>query len=140
MSYEALQLVLVTDGGTDADVVGMAGEAMRFSGAGRVAVPYDDALGLNEFTVSAWVNMSSKGDNPPAGILGTRIDGEHTFDVKVMDTIIHGDVGDGTGWISISVDIGAGDVGSTGQGGNLVIGQWHMVTYVVDESQKQFEL
>ncbi|NQU26555.1 MAG: hypothetical protein HQ567_35170, partial [Candidatus Nealsonbacteria bacterium] len=118
---------------------GISGEAMQFSG-GYVEVPYDAALALNEFTVSAWVNV----DSDPVtnnGILGTRIGAGNTFDVKVSSNMIHADIGGvNNAWISTAVDIGAGDTGTTGQGGDLGGGEWHLVTYVIDDTNKKFDL
>ncbi len=129
---------LVGDAELTARGDGIIGEAIQFSGDGYVEVPFDAALGLNEFTVSAWVNLTA----PPTaeGILGTRINGDTTFDVKVQGNYIHGDIGDGTNWINTTVDIRPQDTGSTGQGGTLGAGDWHMVTYVANEADKQFQL
>ena len=53
-------------------------------------------LEINEYTVSAWVNIASK----PAAyyhILSTRAGHDTTFDYKVMSTYVHGDFGSGSG-------------------------------------------
>ena len=118
---------------------GKIGQAMSFDGDGDyIDVEYDASLDMSAFTVSAWVNINSEPGS--YGILGTRIDGDTTFDVKVAGDKIHADVGTGGGWISTAVDIGAGDTGSNTQGGDLAIGQWYQVTYVVDDAAKQFRL
>jgi hypothetical protein len=135
----ALDGTLVGDAALTVGGGGMRGEAMNFDGNGDyINVAYDAALDMSEFTVSAWVKISSEPTN--YGILGTRIGGDATFDVKVRATDIHADVGSGGGWISTGVDIGAGHTGSNGQGGDLAVGQWYQVTYVVDDPNKQFKL
>jgi len=134
------------DGAVLGDAVlaaGKVGQAMSFDGDGDyIDVEYDASLDMSAFTVSAWVNINSDPGPHPAsyGILGTRIDGDTTFDVKVRTNDIHGDIGHGGGWINTAVDIGAADTGSNGQGGDLAPGQWYQVTYVVDDAAKQFKL
>ena len=119
-------------------VPGRFGQALSFTGSQQVVVPFAADLALTSFTVSAWVNIATE---PGAfGILGTRFGGENTFDVKVQNNNIHGDVGDGAAWINTAVDITAGDVGSTGQGGDLPHLSWHLVTYVIDQAAGQFRL
>ena len=119
---------------------GKVGEAASFDGNGDyIEVLHDASLELSTFTVSAWVNIASEPGN--YGILGTRNGGpDTTFDLKVGGNLIHGDVGSGSGWINTGVDITAGDTGSNGQGGDLAVGQWYQVTYVVDNDAKQFKL
>jgi hypothetical protein len=125
--------------GDAALAAGKVGQAMSFDGAGDyIDVEYAASLDMSEFTVSAWVNINSEPGN--YGILGTRIDGENTFDLKVRGTDIHADIGTGGGWISTAMDIGAGDTGSNAQGGDLAVGQWYQVTYVIDDAAKQFKL
>jgi hypothetical protein len=108
---------------------GEAGQAFNFNGTtAEVSVPYSPSLALNAFTVSAWVNL---GATPGSfGILGTRFGGEYTFDVKVWGNKVHGDVGNGSSWISTSVDYPA----------TLTPGTWHLITYVIDNAAKQFAL
>jgi streptogramin lyase len=108
---------------------GEAGQAFSFNGStAYVSVPYSSSLALNTFTVSAWVNPAA---NPGSfGILGTRFGGEYTFDVKLWGNKVHGDVGNGSSWISTSVDYPA----------TLTPGTWHLITYVIDNAAKQFSL
>ncbi len=123
---------LTADGG------GAIGEAMRFSGGDYVDIAFDGSLEITEYTVSAWVNIASEPGN--YGILGTRFGGDTTFDVKVRANDVHGDIGSGGGWIDTNVDIRAQDIGSNLQGGDLGIGEWHMVTYAIDGPAQQCRL
>jgi fibronectin-binding autotransporter adhesin len=117
---------------------GRAGDALNFTGSQQVTVPYAADLGMSSYTVSAWVNLTVDSGN--LGIVGTRFGGDATFDYKARAGDIHGDIGDGTGWINTGVDIAAGNTGTDGQGGDLPLGQWYLVTYVVDDAAKQFRL
>jgi autotransporter-associated beta strand protein len=117
--------------------------AVNLVGNGQwVGVPWHSAFGLNSYTVSTWVNINAPAPAPNGSfsLLGTRNGGESTFDYKVWSNGIHGDVGDGNGWISTAVDINAGDTGSNGRGGVLTPGQWYMITYAIDDAAKQMRL
>jgi len=112
--------------------------AMGLNGGGDISIPYSSAFDINTFSVSAWVKIpAEQGDG---GILGTRFGGDTTFDLKVRASDIHGDVGSGGGWINTGVDIRSTDTGSNGQGGDLAHNAWYLVTYVIDDSAKQFRL
>jgi len=117
---------------------GRFGGAHLFNGATDIRIPYSTDFALSTFTVSAWVNIAQ--DQGNGGILGTRFNADNTFDYKVRATDIHGDVGTGGGWIDTSVDIRSTDTGSNGQGGDIPLGSWHMITYVIDDAAKQFRL
>lgn len=112
--------------------------AVRFAGNGYIVVPYSADLALNSFTVSAWVNLSA--EPTTFGILGTRFGKDYTFDLKVQSTAIHGDLGTGTAWISTTVDIRSGDFGANGQGGDLPLGYWYLVSYAVDDTAKRVDM
>jgi autotransporter-associated beta strand protein len=105
-----------------------AGKAMNFNGSQAVAVTYASDLALNTYTVSAWVNLNAVPGT--FGILGTRFNGENTFDVKVMSTKVHADIGSGGGWLNTAVDF------------NVVVpvGSWHMITYAVDNAAQQVRM
>src|SRR5262249_52784003 len=105
-------------------VTGQFGQALQFTGSQSVAVPFSSALALNTFTISAWVNMASSFQSFTNGIMGSRIGGDGTFDVKVQSNNIHGDIGNGSSFFNTGVDINPGDTGSNGQGGNLSAGAW----------------
>jgi hypothetical protein len=113
--------------------------ALKFGGNGDyVGIGYSPDLALNEFTVSAWVKVAA--DPGVFGILGTRSGGEYTFDLKVQAANVHGDIGTGTAWINTAIDIGSGDTGTTGQGGDLVVYRWYMIAYVIDNTHQQVKL
>ena len=97
-----------------------AGQAINFTGAGDVAVAYKPDLALTEYTVSAWVKLNAAPGT--YGILGTRFGGDATFDLKIQSNKVHGDVGNGTGWLNTTADF------------NVVIptADWHMITYAAD--------
>ena len=96
----------------------------------HIAIAYSKDFELSTFTVSAWVKLT----RPPtfSGILGTRFGGEHTFDMKVNDAKVHGDIGDGQKWIETQVNFYADDTGSNGQGGDLDLDRWYHIVYVID--------
>ncbi len=106
--------------------------------AQQVAIPYSPDFELSTFTVSAWVWLTKE----PAfsGIVGTRQGGEFNFDMKVNVDKVHGDIGDGTRWIETAVNFYKGDVGSNGQGGDLDIKRWYLITFVIDNAKKECRL
>jgi hypothetical protein len=126
--------------GTAPHAEGRIGRARLFVRAKRdhVVVPYHADFDIPSFTVSAWVRLTA----PPtfSGIVGTRHGGDCTFDMKVNTDKVHGDVGTGEKWIETNVNFYAGDKGTDGQGGDLEVGRWYLVTYVVDDASKQFRL
>jgi len=107
-----------------------AGQAMNFTGSDAVAVTYASDLSLNAYTISAWVNLNTAPGASMFGILGTRLPGEYTFDLKIQDNKVHGDIGTGTGWLNTSADF------------NVVVpvGSWHMITYAVDNAAQQVRM
>jgi hypothetical protein len=131
-----------TDGHVDGDGDGHAEGAISFGGSGYVEIPYDQTLDSRTYTVSAWVYCTEISDEFESGILGTRSNGvEYGFDVKVDPGVIHGDIpAVGTSWLDTSVDIRSEDTGSNGQGGELALSHWYMVTYVVDGASNTADL
>ena len=108
-------------------VAGKMGQAFRVTDdITYVLVPYSPDLGMNTFTVAAWVNVTDL--SAIRGILGTRIKGNYTFDLKAMSTMIHGDIGNGTAWLNTAVDVAAS------KGGVISTGVWHHIAYVVDDA------
>ncbi|MCU0914923.1 MAG: discoidin domain-containing protein [Planctomycetes bacterium] len=104
---------------------GKVGQAFNVTGDFTYAtVPYAADLALNTYTVAVWVNYTDTTGN--RGILGTRFNGENTFDLKVDATRIHGDVGNGTIWLSTTADV------VTAQGGAITTGVWHHILYAVE--------
>jgi len=111
------------------------GQAFSLNGTSAdVSIPYSSSLALNTFTVQAWVNPATNQSAIGMGIVGTRFGGEYTFDVKLWNNngtnLVHGDVGNGSSWISTSVDYPA----------TITPGTWHLITYVIDNGGKLFSL
>lgn len=113
---------------------GRLGKGLLFDRSRRdhVSVPHAADLELSTYTVSAWVWLTK----PPtfSGILGTRQGNAMLFDVKVNTDKVHGDIGDGSRWIETKVNFYKDDVGTTGQGGDLELERWYLVTFVIDDS------
>ncbi|MHC4561131.1 MAG: LamG domain-containing protein, partial [Planctomycetota bacterium] len=120
-------------------VAGTHGGALEFDGSGDyVDIAYSSDLSLHEFTLSAWVKIAT--EPGVFGIHGTRAGADFTFDVKVQDSYIHGDIGNGSAWIDTVLDIESTHTGTTGQGGDLAVGTWYMITYVFDNTNQQVRL
>ncbi len=111
---------------------GQFGQAIALNSSQSVIVPNSASLQLsNNFTVSGWFNLNAAGMGSNVnGIVGTRFGQDETFDLKVdgPGQLIHGDVGNGSGWINTGLDIDNLSFGA---------GQWHMVTYVVTPTGAQ---
>lgn len=124
-------------------IVGATSQSGRFgkgllfdrSQAQHVTVPYSPEFEIGTFTVSAWIRLTK--EPTYSGILGTRLGGEYTFDMKVNAAQVHGDIGDGTRWINTGINFVKGDVGANGQGGDLETDRWYHVTYVIDSQKKE---
>jgi len=119
---------------------GRIGGALLFdrSRQDHVSIPYSPDFQLSTFTVSAWVWLTK----PPtfSGILGTRLGGLPLFDMKVNTDKVHGDIGDGSRWIETGVNFYKDDVGADGQGGDLDLQRWYLVTFAIDNDRKECRL
>jgi hypothetical protein len=119
---------------------GKVGRALEFvrKDSNHVIIPYSEDFALSTFTVSAWIYLT----RPPtfSGILGTRHGGDQTFDMKVNEAKVHGDIGDGDSWIETAVNFYAGDKGTNGEGGKLKLGRWYHVVFVIDSIDKECRL
>lgn len=104
----------------------------------HVSIPYSKDFEIGTCTVSAWVWLTK--DPTFSGVLGTRHGGEFNFDMKVNTDKVHGDIGDGTRWIDTAINFYKNDVGSNGQGGDLEIKRWYLITFVIDNQNKQCRL
>ncbi|MEN6335583.1 MAG: LamG-like jellyroll fold domain-containing protein, partial [Phycisphaerales bacterium] len=114
-----------TPSGSPGYVAGKVGQALNMTADGQyVTVAYAADLGMNTFSAAAWVNVSDT--STMRAILGTRFNGDNTFDMKVEATRVHGDIGDGSAWLNTSLDVTAA------QGGVLTLGAWHHIIYVID--------
>jgi hypothetical protein len=109
-------------------VPGLYGQALSVTLDQYVNVPYTADLSLHTFTVAVWINPSDLGGN--RGILGTRFNGDNTFDVKVSAGLIHGDIGNGTVWLSTAVDVAAA----------LSVDEWYHLAYVFDDAADTAEI
>jgi hypothetical protein len=113
--------------GSPTYVAGKVGQALNVPFDVQYAtVDYAADLAMNTFTVAAWVNVADVSSS--RGVLGTRIGGEYTFDLKVEATRIHADIGNGTAWLNTSLDITAA------RGGVISLNEWHHIAYVVDDA------
>lgn len=121
-------------------VSGKTGKALEFTRkeGDHVQIAYSEAFGLSTFTVSSWVYLTR--EPTFSGILGTRHGGEHTFDMKVNDAKVQGDIGDGTTWIETAVNFYADDTGTNGEGGDLAIRRWYHIVYVIDGDNQECRL
>ncbi len=104
----------------------------------HVAIAHSPDFEIDTFTVSAWVWLTK--EPTFSGVLGTRHGGEFNFDMKVNTDKVHGDIGDGTRWIETAVNFYQKDVGSNGQGGDLEIKHWYLITFVIDNAKKNCRL
>ncbi len=133
-------------GGHDGRIVGAKPAEGRKGGAllfdrskgDHVNIDYSTDFELSSFTVSAWVKLS----RPPtfSGIFGTRFGQEFTFDMKVNDAKVHGDIGNGQKWIETAVNFYEDDIGSNGHGGKLELQRWYHIVYAIDDSRKECRL
>ncbi len=105
---------------------GQVGGAGSFNGIDNYIgiVPLGTLSG--SFTISSWAKVSDGDGNHV--VIGTRNDGDYTFDFK-FDTggdgnNIHGDIGDGSDWITTGADV---DPSVFSYSTNT----WYQITYVV---------
>jgi len=104
----------------------------------HISIPYSKDFALSTFTVASWVRLTR--DPTFSGILGTRFGGKCTFDLKVNDAKVHGDIGDGERWIETAVNFYGGDTGTNGQGGDLALDRWYHIAYVIDSAAETCRL
>jgi len=109
-------------------VAGKFGQALNVTLDQHVNVPYAADLSLNTFSMGVWVNISDIAGN--RGIIGTRFNGDNTFDLKVDAARIHGDIGSGTAWLSTAVDVPVA----------LSTGEWYHICYVFDDPADTVEM
>lgn len=119
---------------------GKIGKGLLFDRAkgDHISIPYSPDFEIGTFTVSAWVWLTK--EPTFSGILGSRSGGEFNFDMKVNADKVHGDIGDGIRWIDTKINFYKNDTGSNGQGGDLDLQRWYLVTFVVDNQRKECRL
>jgi hypothetical protein len=103
---------------------GQTGNSIDLTAGGNRAT-YDvtgaDAVS-GPYTISMWVNPTD-GVGSTGTFFGTRGPTDTSFDVKFQgNTVLHGDIGTGGGWLDTSADVTAF---------NYLGGQWQHVAYVV---------
>jgi hypothetical protein len=119
-------------------VTGHFGGALLFDGSNDyIDVKFSPEFSLNEFTITAWVNLAA--EPVESGVFGTRSGPDNTFDYKVEATMIHGDIGSGTAWLNTAIDIG-NQTGTNGQDGDLALDTWYLTTYVIDNTNQEVRL
>lgn len=119
---------------------GKVGKSLEFvrQNGDHVEIPYAADFAISTFTVSAWVHLTR--EPTFSGILGTRHGADQTFDMKVNDAKVHGDIGDGESWIETKVNFYADDTGTNGEGGDLALSRWYHIVYVIDSSKQECRL
>ncbi|MFA5130374.1 MAG: DUF2341 domain-containing protein [Patescibacteria group bacterium] len=101
------------------ETTGKIGRAQSYNGN-------DDYIGIHpsgslsgSFTVSAWASVLDENDRT---VIGTRNDGDLSFDFKFQgQEFLHGDIGDGTDWITTNADAPFAYTFDT----------WHQLVYAV---------
>jgi len=91
-----------------------------------ISVPYSQSLHLNAWTASAWVNLSPTAASQTNGIIGTRFNGDLTYDMKINNNnaSVHSDIGPGeVGWINTAANATPAQPFNSGT--------WYMVTETI---------
>jgi Tol biopolymer transport system component len=94
------------------------GTALRFDGASAVLVPFTHSVTGN-FTVECWARPADM--TSAISMLGSRSPSDDSFDMKFWPAGIHGDIGNGTKWLTTNADAPM----------TLTPGRWYHVAYVV---------
>ena len=128
----------LTLAGSPAYTSGRYGQALRLTGNSQTAsISYNGLLALNSYSVSLWIYLTNY---PPIGASYNAIATwnstfKYGFDIQVWNNqgtvFVHGDVGSGTAWLSTSVDM---------PGVTPSLNAWHLITYVIDNTAKTFNL
>ncbi len=85
-----------------------------------VSIPVQASAVTGNFTVEAWVKPTQA--TKRMHVLSTRNGGEFSFDIQLRDgNKIHGDIGDGTSWLTTTADANF----------NYAIDEWLHIVYVV---------
>jgi len=125
--------------GSAAYVTGHFSQAINYTGANYVTVPYAASFGAySSYTMSGWINLNAvPANNVAYGIFGTRggTSPGDTVDIKVLGTgsgacKLHADIGTGSGWLNTAADYQA----------NFAAGTWYMVTFVVNNTAQNVSI
>ncbi len=91
------------------------GKALSFNGTNQDAVCQAPPTITAPFTVEAWASANSDGQ-----FISTRSPSDASFDMQFSSLHFHGDIGNGTSWLTTSAD-----------GGQYQLNKWYHVAYVV---------
>jgi concanavalin A-like lectin/glucanase superfamily protein len=81
-----------------------AGWALSFNGSGYASIATTGSLS-GTFTVEMWANPATNTPSDLLALLGSRSPNEYGFDMKFwLGHLIHGDLGNGNGWMTIAAD------------------------------------
>ena len=111
-----------------ADRQGMINGAYSFNGSSYIVMNEPTITVSGPFTVSMWIDPYIMQN---AELFSTR-DGSAggSFDIQLTSTgALHGDIGDGPGWLDTNVNSANNVISNTNK--------WYLVTYVVADSQTQ---
>jgi len=106
------------------ETTGKIGKAQSYDGIDNYVSVSPSGILSGSFTVSVWAKILD--DESRHTVIGTRNDGDNSFDFKFNagkgGRIIHGDIGDGTDWITNEADV---------TDFTYVTDTWYQVTYTV---------
>ncbi len=115
-----------TVGGSEPTIYinGIVGSGIQFDQNHVIAVTPTSTLS-GTFSVQAWVKFDADSDYN-GSIFGTRSPSDQSFDFKIdSNNNIHGDIGDGTNWLTNSADANE----------SFPSGVWHQIVYTVTPTQ-----
>ena len=96
----------------------ISGSCLSFNGSNNYINAGNPVI-TNNFTVEAWAKVAT---TSPRSIIGTRNPSDASFDFKFKDgNLIHGDIGNGTTWITTAADASF----------NYQLNTWYHLAYVV---------
>ena len=103
------------------DRFGNANKAYSFNGSSFISVPHNNIFNMQQATWSVWVKKNSASSGNGMYIFGKRDNSQHhvTFNEYL------GNGNSGIGWASGQ---------ASGFAGNSIVGGWHMLTLVYDQS------
>jgi fibronectin-binding autotransporter adhesin len=113
--------------GTPTYVAGIRGQAIGLNGTSQyLTVPYSTSLNVTgPYTVSLWekLNAAETASGSGPALVSTRNGGDTTFDLQIISSGLHADIGTGSAWLNTSANYT-----STALATSL---NWNMVTYTM---------
>jgi len=100
-------------------VAGQIDGGANFNGSSQYVTINTSGSLTGSYTISTWAEPTSGGSS--VGIFGSRSPSDESLDVKFSGTGVHGDIGDGSGWLSTNADASFSETLNT----------WYLITYVV---------